>query len=385
MEKIDFQRIIETICLLNTLQAFIYASIFAFRTGRSLSFLLLACFLFAFSGTSIQWIFNRYVPPFSLLALTFSYATAPLFYLYARSVTGRLTRKDLAHLLPGAVELLANVFLSVQHEYAAMIFRQGTGWLVIALLIVIPPLYNAFYAVWTILHIRKVRALLPQFFTQYEVARLRWIIVTASILGCSMILELASSLGMLASHADWLLYIVEALETSFVVYWITIYGANQRNLWLYELPGDTTPVQVQAITDTPLAVVADAGQAAVAADDGSLLRYHQIVQYLESTRIFTNKDISLYMLADLLDMPYKEVSKAINRHAEKNFSQFINTFRVEEAKRLLNDPAKSYLNLNGIADEVGFSSRSNFFVVFRQAEGITPNEYKKRLIEQPAE
>ncbi len=73
------------------------------------------------------------------------------------------------------------------------------------------------------------------------------------------------------------------------------------------------------------------------------------------------------------------MSWLINTHSQKNFNRFVNEFRIEEAKRLLSDPEFDNLNFSGIAEEIGFNSRSSFFTNFKIIEGITPLEFKKSI------
>ena len=52
------------------------------------------------------------------------------------------------------------------------------------------------------------------------------------------------------------------------------------------------------------------------------------------------------------------------------------TYRVEEAKKKLLDPAFKHLSVLGIAEEVGFSSKSSFNSVFKKHTGTTPSEFR---------
>jgi AraC-like DNA-binding protein len=69
------------------------------------------------------------------------------------------------------------------------------------------------------------------------------------------------------------------------------------------------------------------------------------------------------------------VSKVINKHLKKSFPQVISEYRVEDAKRLLNETDAS---IKIIAAEVGFSSLASFNRVFREIAGETPSEYRRK-------
>ena len=63
----------------------------------------------------------------------------------------------------------------------------------------------------------------------------------------------------------------------------------------------------------------------------------------------------------------------------QNFFDFINGYRIKEAKRLLVDPKGELLTILAIAEEVGFNSKSSFNTAFKKITGMTPTEYKKSV------
>ena len=74
------------------------------------------------------------------------------------------------------------------------------------------------------------------------------------------------------------------------------------------------------------------------------------------------------------------LSEVLNRHANKNFYEFINHYRIDYVcERLLEDPDRSVLD---IALEAGFSSKSTFNAIFKQFTGQTPTQYRKAKIQQ---
>ena len=88
--------------------------------------------------------------------------------------------------------------------------------------------------------------------------------------------------------------------------------------------------------------------------------YIKIVAFVSETKIYKDKELNLFTIANLLQMPYREVFNVINSLANKNFNLFLNEYRVEEAKQLIRDDSSDKFNLTWIAEEVGFNSRSTF-------------------------
>ncbi|MET3730742.1 helix-turn-helix domain-containing protein [Moheibacter stercoris] len=102
----------------------------------------------------------------------------------------------------------------------------------------------------------------------------------------------------------------------------------------------------------------------------------QILQGLrkfEASQKYTNKDMSLSVLAGQLNTNTKYLSEIINRQKNKNFSSYINELRIKYiTEKLRNDP--NYLNykVSYLAEECGFSSHSTFTTVFKSVVGVSP-------------
>ena len=81
-------------------------------------------------------------------------------------------------------------------------------------------------------------------------------------------------------------------------------------------------------------------------------------------------------LSDVADQIYVSqwhLSKLLNKHTGQNFSEILNTIRIEKAKEQLKDPS---LRIGDIAEEVGFLDVAHFSRVFKKQAGISANEYR---------
>lgn len=103
--------------------------------------------------------------------------------------------------------------------------------------------------------------------------------------------------------------------------------------------------------------------------------YDELKQFMESERLFLNAELSLKTVADLLKTNTKYLSQVINHQAGLNFQQFINLYRVEEAKRKIVNDSLSNLTLFGIALQCGFKNKSTFYKVFKEVTGVTPKDF----------
>lgn len=95
---------------------------------------------------------------------------------------------------------------------------------------------------------------------------------------------------------------------------------------------------------------------------------------MDEEKIFCDEDITLKAVAGELQITQHQLSELLNAKLNLNFKTFINTYRIEEAKRLLADePERSIIS---IAFAVGFNSRSNFNTVFLKYTGHSPSLYR---------
>ena len=106
-------------------------------------------------------------------------------------------------------------------------------------------------------------------------------------------------------------------------------------------------------------------------------------QYMDEKRPWLNPDLSVYSLSQQLNISRNHLTQVLNERINKNFYEFVNSYRIEEAKRLMNDPKFSHLTLTGIGLEAGFKSKTAFNLNFKKLTGFTPSEWKKLYLQIP--
>ena len=87
-----------------------------------------------------------------------------------------------------------------------------------------------------------------------------------------------------------------------------------------------------------------------------------------------------FKLSDVADKVYISqwyLSKLLNRHVGQNFSEILNHVRIENAKRLLENPE---LRISDVAEQVGFLDVAHFSRVFKKLEGISANQYRNTVL-----
>ena len=98
---------------------------------------------------------------------------------------------------------------------------------------------------------------------------------------------------------------------------------------------------------------------------------------MENEKLYLHSDINLYQLAEKISISTHDLSFLLNSSLSLSFNSFINNYRINEAKRLLMSNKHTFLSIEGIGYESGFSSKSAFFTCFKKVVGYSPLEFKK--------
>ena len=93
-------------------------------------------------------------------------------------------------------------------------------------------------------------------------------------------------------------------------------------------------------------------------------------------KIHLKPDLKIWDVTGMLGTNRTYLSNYINKNYGVNFSMFVNSFRVADAKQLLEEKEGSLYSLEVIGEKCGFGSYNNFIRVFRELENITPGRYR---------
>ena len=98
--------------------------------------------------------------------------------------------------------------------------------------------------------------------------------------------------------------------------------------------------------------------------------------YMSSEQPFTKPDLTLSMLSEMFGEPPSTISQTIKYVFKTNFSDYINSFRIDLAKKLLLKSSATNESIKEIMYDCGFNSRSVFNTVFKKKVGLTPSQFK---------
>ncbi len=115
-------------------------------------------------------------------------------------------------------------------------------------------------------------------------------------------------------------------------------------------------------------------------DEAATRLKNQVNLVMSTGKPFLDPKLTLHQLAEMLETNTNSLSRVINEGFQMNFYDYINYFRIEEFKKLVNQDDHKHYTFLSIAFKVGFSSKTTFNRAFKKLEGITPREFYKKLL-----
>lgn len=107
---------------------------------------------------------------------------------------------------------------------------------------------------------------------------------------------------------------------------------------------------------------------------------NRLRDFMTINKPFQDAELTLTGLAKQIEISRNQLSELINTGTGGNFYDFVNNYRVEEVKVLMKNPRYKDFTLLAMAYEAGFPSKSTFNSIFKKFTGMTPSEYRNRLI-----
>lgn len=100
---------------------------------------------------------------------------------------------------------------------------------------------------------------------------------------------------------------------------------------------------------------------------------------MTKNKLYVNPSLKIADLANVANTSSHALSYLFNQYLQKSYYDYINEFRVEEFKNIIQQKKYSQYTLEALSEHCGFSSRASFFRSFKKVTGITPNEYIKNI------
>jgi AraC-like DNA-binding protein len=351
---------------LTIFSVFLFSRKSAQKTQHSLLasfFLCLAVNLFNMFCFYSAYMFYNYTH-LLLIGAPFAFLYTPLFYLYVRSLTDEKFEFKIhysLHAIPFALFALylmfAFYFLSKDQKIDYIIHNSR------GLSIVVLPLLNIqilVYLVAIIKHVKEYRERIKNIYSTIDKINYSW-------LQFMFYGFLTLWLADIVRYFTFLLepYQLRIVESFFFVgflalsYLILYKALTQPEIFKAE--EEFYPKKKKSLSDSVSRKYID-----------------QLTSYMENEKPFLDSSLTLFSLAEKTLIPVRSLSEAINNSLDQNFYDFINSYRINEAKKLLEESSRNNKTILEILYEVGFGTKSSFNQAFKKHTGKTPSQYKKQ-------
>ncbi len=213
------------------------------------------------------------------------------------------------------------------------------------------------YVIMSLRLLFKYRKLVKQAFSDVEEKQLNWL--RNLIFAYFLLSPLVITFRILDLHIEVMFLI--AVYLSIINYLIGFYFLKYQEIYsdVNEFIKKTIKYERSGLTK----------------EKAELLK-EEVSSLIESNSIYTEPKLTAKDLADRLGISTHILSELLNEYFKQSFYDFINSRRVEEAKKLLSEKESKNMTVLAVAFEVGFNSKSTFNSVFKKFTGMTPSQYK---------
>lgn len=312
-------------------------------------FLLVSMLLFIYHAVYYS---TTQTHDYDILTIIYSWATLttyPLYYLYIKAITD--------YHKPGLIEialLFVPGLIAAMASFSVVIFglRQEVPDTIIT---VIRPIQTILVCVLSLIKLSAFDRSVYDSYSEVEGKTPKPVIIlvivqfTAAI--CTVVLSILGQRFFMGKDV----LAVPSLIFSGIIYAIAYVGFRYR-FGAYQMENELKEEYAQT----------DKG------DEDSAL-FSVIVEKMETQKLFLQPGLSVLDLAKSIGSNRTYVSASINSHSGKSFALFINTYRVEYAKTIMENDSK--LSIAQVSEMSGFASEESFRRNFRNITGKSPSDW----------
>lgn len=362
---------INTILMFASLQGIILALILTLKQkGIKAANRILAGILFYISFAIIfHSLSHARVLPFLTTHTIFigiaSVIISPLLYFYVIALTSyhfRFSVKDGRHFIPFVFCIfLGIIFLFSELDFVKLEFVDAH--LFHETISIISLLVYAVYILLANIRLFEYSKTIKDNFSNVERINLIWLRILILLLTLFFVFAVVMDLFFFIDNWDYIW-----LASSIIIYFISYFGLVQPVI--FSGPHIKSSVLIKRKNKKYMKSSLSEEQAE---------RHLKLLKsVMDEKNRFLCRDLNLSKLADELGISIHHLSQIINEKLETNFYDFINSYRINEAKKRLINPRNNHLSIAAIGYDVGFNSISAFNAAFKKFTGLTPSQYKNQ-------
>ncbi|MBD5356951.1 MAG: helix-turn-helix domain-containing protein [Bacteroides sp.] len=133
------------------------------------------------------------------------------------------------------------------------------------------------------------------------------------------------------------------------------------------------------ISDSSIAFGSDSGKESSNLSEKNENIFREACRIMREERLYADSTFTREQLVERLGTNRTYLAQAIQQHTGRNYTQWINSWRIKEAMRILSDKTKLDYPLKQLSIDLGFGTIATFYKCFQAETGITPSNYRKSM------
>ena len=308
--------------------------------------------------------------------IDFTLAIGPLVYFYVKSITQpkfEFRQKDWWHFLPMVILLVYQVFIGVYdmgqpgfEEVQNGVLKKNLDIQYVSPFTLLLGNYSQLlYYAFSVQLFRQYNKHIKANFSNTYQLELKWIrnfLLAWILLFTFHSIMMVINIGIQDLHwqQNWWSYFASAL----VVLYLGMNGYFTNLNQIYQLNVGDVPKRKEE--NNPSTLV-------------NATELEKLSSFMQQRTPYLNPELTLSDLAKSLHMNTSQLSHIINAGFQQNFNDFINRYRVDAVKKMIQHNQKSNFSLLGIAQECGFNSKATFNRTFKKFTQQTPSEFQMKV------
>ena len=340
---------------------------FSQKTNRSQ---LIFFLLLTFQMLGLLSAQNGFYPQiFQRINIIYGFAYAPLFYFYTRELLYEKKNSQKHHLIHGVpllvsiIVIFSNITINYFVVYVLYLFITTTYFILSGRLI------NDF---------TKITLQTRSLINTQRLYLLRW------LFGLYLLVLIADIVQFLSENTSFFSYdipVLKILVFAFVLLLVNLmfYFSVFHATSLFAISEDEkTFIPDTLILQPEQITVSKTTGNAKEPDPDILIMLEELQKYMQSEKPYLNASLTLKDLGAALNIQPRVLSQMINNYLDTNFSNYINTLRVQEVAERLKNPQDEKETIAEVMYTCGFNTKSAFFTAFKKQFGIAPKQYKEQ-------
>jgi AraC-like DNA-binding protein len=300
----------------------------------------------------------------------------PTFYLYVLSVCYYDFKLKIIHLIHIAPFLITNLillprFYSVSLASKISFLEKSTSMSEIQINHIFLHIQIVVYIIGVFVILSKAKKIYLENYAGTSIKSINWLLEFTVALSVFYFIAFIKNILKFTDYP----YISEWLKAGLLVYelfiisWYLFKALNNPSLFR------NIDSKLKLVNDIILEENKSIPQNIKEQDFNSELQ--KLKKYMVEEKPFLNPSLTIQDISEAIQIPTRELSVLINHKLGQHFFDFINSYRIEKAKKILSDSTKNKITILEILYEVGFNSKSSFNTAFKKHTGFTPTDYRK--------